>query len=73
MTLSIHDAVALLRAARRWLHPDEEDTHELAERMDAAVAQYEADMVQHRKEFVRDVKDLDRHLAAHRAWKGDNR
>jgi hypothetical protein len=49
----------------------EEKQRELARRMDEAIAQYEADMVQHHKEFARDVKDLDRHLAAARAWKGD--
>ena len=82
MTLSIHDAVALLReiapdrnhtieCEREGYNPPFDGDDCLRCRADAALAQYEADMAQHRKDFARDVKDLDRHLAAHRAWKGD--
>ena len=73
MTLSIHDAVALLREARDEVKVGAFTVaaNVLVERIDAAVVQYEADMVQHRKDFARDSKDLDRHLAAARAWKGD--
>jgi hypothetical protein len=92
MTLSIHDAVALLREARGGFSSIDEVAveHEcdcppewprcglcrirqmasrLERRIDTAIAQYEADMEQHRKDFARDVKDLDRHLAAARGDK----
>jgi hypothetical protein len=43
----------------------------LVERIEAAIAEYESDMAEHRRRFGMEVKDLDRHLAAARAWKGD--
>jgi len=56
-------------AFAQW-SPEQHEAEAVRDRIAAAIAQYAADMVQHRKDFVRDVKDPDRHLEAARSWKG---
>lgn len=79
MSTEKHDPWALLREARESVVRDipsfgwetdevaaQQDRLELLSRIDAALARHDSDMEQHRRDFARDVKDLDRTLAA---WK----
>jgi hypothetical protein len=71
--MTIHEAVELLRESRKLL------SHgcwggkccTLRREIDEALAEYEADMTEHRRRFGMEVKDLDRHLEATRMWKAD--
>ena len=57
-------------AKRLWIEWDNEQEERavvsMLARIDAALAEHEAEMIEHRKNFARDCKDFDRTMAA---WK----